>query len=355
MSTYILMDGLNLYHRARHCGGGSLDLKVGMSLHIMFNSIRKAYRDLGGDHVVLVLDGRSWRKDHYAPYKRNRAVARAALTPREQEEQEVFMEAFNSMTELFLGKTNATVLQCECAEADDLIAMWIDLHPDDNHVIVSSDSDFVQLVAPNVRLFNGISGVTYAHDHVLDEKDRRCEFEVTSHGKVKVGAVNPDFQAPPGWQELALFIKCVRGDKSDNVFPAYPGARFKGTRNRVGILEAYQDQDNGGYNWNNFMLQRWNDENGQSRLVREEYQRNRELVDLRAQPEQYRERFVLSILGEVVKPRVSGVGIHFLRFCTQWELTNISKFPDEYAQILNSPYPGHLSKDIPREPKGEAQ
>ena len=35
-----------------------------------------------------------------------------------------------------------------------------------------------------------------------------------------------------------LFEKCMRGDTSDNVFSAYPGVRKKGTKNKVGLIEA---------------------------------------------------------------------------------------------------------------------
>ena len=38
-----------------------------------------------------------------------------------------------------------------------------------------------------------------------------------------------------------------------------PGVRKKGTRNKVGLLEAFADKDTKGYNWNNMMLQRWVD------------------------------------------------------------------------------------------------
>ena len=31
-----------------------------------------------------------------------------------------------------------------------MIAMWIQQHPDDEHIIVSTDSDFYQLLAINV-------------------------------------------------------------------------------------------------------------------------------------------------------------------------------------------------------------
>ena len=39
-----------------------------------------------------------------------------------------------------------------------------------------------------------------------------------------------------------LFEKCMRGDTSDNVFSAYPGVRTKGTKNKVGLIEAYEDK-----------------------------------------------------------------------------------------------------------------
>ena len=41
----------------------------------------------------------------------------------------------------------------------------------------------------------------------------------------------------------------MRGDTSDNVFSAYPGVRKKGTRNKVGLLEAFTDKNTKGYNW----------------------------------------------------------------------------------------------------------
>lgn len=345
MNSYILIDAMNLFHRSRHITASSLDMKIGMSLHIMFNAIKKSYQDLGGTHVVLCLDGRSWRKDYYDPYKKNRLVEKLKKTPKEIEEDEVIFEAFNDFTNFILEKTNATVLHCDCAEADDLIATWIDLHPDDQHIIVSSDSDFIQLVSPNVRLHNGITGMTYTHDAVFDEDNNRRSFEVKSDGKIKVGDVNKEFVAESGWQDLALFIKCVRGDKSDNIFPAYPGARYKGTKNKTGILEAYQDRKNGGYNWNNFMLQEWDDEWGNKQVVKERYEMNRSLIDLRMQPDHYKEKFVSTILKEVEKDRVSMVGIHFLRFCGRWELNTISNYPDAYSTILNAPYQGVLANE----------
>lgn len=345
MNTYILIDAMNLFHRSKYVTSTSIDMKVGMSLHIIFNAIRKAYQDLGGTHVVFCLEGRSWRKDYYDPYKKNRVVEKLKKTQKELEEDEIVLEAFTELSHFMLEKTNATVLQCECAEADDLIATWIQLHPDDKHVILSSDSDFMQLIAPNVSMHNGITGMTYTHEAVFDENDKRHEFEVKSDGKIGIGDVNPNFVADEGWQELALFIKCIRGDKSDNIFPAYPGVRYKGTKNKTGILEAYQDKTNKGYNWNNFMLQEWNDEWGEKQTVKERYELNRSLIDLTMQPDEFKERFVDAILSEVKKPLVPMVGVHFLRFCGQWDLVKVSQYPDDYAKVLNMPYQGVLNEN----------
>ena len=88
--TYILVDTANTFFRARHVINGDADIKLGMAFHITLNSIRKAWQQFNGSHVIFCLEGRSWRKDFYAPYKRNRAEARAAHSEKEQEEDTLF-------------------------------------------------------------------------------------------------------------------------------------------------------------------------------------------------------------------------------------------------------------------------
>jgi hypothetical protein len=42
--NYLLVDGLNMFMRAKHVGGkGTIDMKIGMAMHIMFNSINILY------------------------------------------------------------------------------------------------------------------------------------------------------------------------------------------------------------------------------------------------------------------------------------------------------------------------
>lgn len=342
--TYILIDSLNLAHRARFVTAGDLDTKIGMSLHIIFNSIKKAYRDMNGTHVVFCQDGRSWRKDVCTSYKANRKAAQLAKTARELEEERVYFEAFDEFVEFLTKQTNATVLKAPGAEADDLIATWIDLHPNSDHIILSSDSDFVQLINHNVSLYNGITEFTYTHNGVYDSKGQKHAFEVDTNGKIKIKESNPNFVPPSDWQDFSLFVKCVRGDKSDNVFPAYPGARFRGTKNRTGITEAYEDRNNGGYNWNNFMLQTWQDHHGQTRTVKQEYEKNRLLIDLRAQPQPQKEAFVEAVANAVNKPHVQGVGVYLLKFCGRWDLQQIARAPEAYSGVLNAPYQGELKQ-----------
>ena len=109
--TYILVDTANTFFRARHVVRGDLDTKVGMAFHITLGSIRKAWADFEGAHVVFCLEGRSWRKDFYEPYKRNRSDARAAQTESQQEEDKVFWEMFDEWKEFVTNKTNCSVLE----------------------------------------------------------------------------------------------------------------------------------------------------------------------------------------------------------------------------------------------------
>ena len=83
---YLLIDTANTFFRARHVAFRATDLseKVGYALHITLSAVNKVARKFNADHVVFALEGRSWRKDHYEPYKKNRAVARAALTETER-------------------------------------------------------------------------------------------------------------------------------------------------------------------------------------------------------------------------------------------------------------------------------
>ena len=327
MATYILVDTANTFFRARHVIRGNLTDKIGMAFHITLAGVRKAWQDFDGTHVVFCLEGRSWRKDFYEPYKRNRSDARAAATAQQQEEDEVFWECFDEFKDYVGNKTNCSVLQNPQLEADDLIAGWVQSHPNDNHVIISTDGDFAQLIAPNCKQYNGIQDITITHEGYFDKKGNRVLDKKTGAEKP---APNPAFM---------LFEKCMRGDTSDNVFSAYPGVRVKGTKNKVGLTEAFADKDSKGYNWNNMMLQRWVDHNGEEHRVLDDYTRNVVLCDLTAQPSEIRSIIDSVIKEATVEPKaITQVGIKLMKFCAKHDLVKVGEQVQSYSEPLNARY-----------------
>lgn len=341
---YLLIDTSNMFFRARHQAHRASDTwtKLGFALHLTFMSTNKVARRFGADHVVFALEGRSWRKDAYKPYKANRAVARQAMSETEADEDKLFWETYDELTKYLSAKTNCSVIRCATAEADDVIARWIALHPQDEHVIVSSDSDFVQLVAPNVQLYNGINDHLFSVDGVTDDKGRKLSFTVESNSKIKVGKASDDFETPADYQKWVLFLKCMRGDPGDNVFSAYPGVRMKGTKNSVGLTEAFEDRDRKGYNWNNLMLQRWTDHENVEHKVLVDYERNRTLIDLTAQPDDVKLSVDTAILEQISHKDIGQVGAHFLRFCGKYELNKLSDQAEQIGRWLNQTYQGVL-------------
>ncbi len=325
--TYILVDTANTFFRARHVINGDADIKLGMAFHITLNSIRKAWQQFNGSHVIFCLEGRSWRKDFYEPYKRNRAETRAALSEREQEEDRVFWEAFDTFKDFINEKTNCTVLRHEQLEADDLIAGWIQSHPNDEHVIISTDTDFVQLIAPNVRQYNGVMEHVITHEGIFDDKGKAVIDKKTKEPKSA-----PD----PEW---LLFEKCMRGDSTDNVFSAYPGVRTKGSSKKVGLMEAFEDRSSKGYAWNNLMLQRWTDHEGKEHRVLEDYERNRRLIDLSYQPDDIKKIIATTIAtATTANKNISQVGIRLMKFCNLYDLKKIAEQAQSYAEPLNARY-----------------
>ena len=212
-------------------------------------------------------------------------------------------------------------------EADDLIAGWIQSHPHDHHTIVSSDTDFYQLLADNVNQYNGIADELHTIKGIFDKKGKAVIDKKTKEPKVI-----PD----PKW---ILFEKCMRGDPTDNVFSAYPGVRRKGTKNKVGLEEAFTDKDSKGFAWNNLMLQRWTDHNEVEHRVLDDYHRNVTLVDLTAQPDDIKVKIAETIATNSIPLSRPMVGAQFLKFCGKYDLVKMADMADSYVRFLEASYP----------------
>lgn len=327
-TKYLLIDVFNTFFRSIHTAtrGSDIEERVAFSIHCTMQIIAAAWRDQQADHIVMCLEGKSWRRGFYAPYKANRDVKRQAATELEQKESKMYFDALYEMIDFLTKHTNVTILQHEKLEADDLIGGWIQAHPSDNHVIISSDSDFHQLLAKNVSQYNGVARELHSIDGIFDTKGKRVIDKKTELPKEV-----PD-------PKFILFEKCMRGDPTDNIFSAYPGVRTKGSKNKVGLIEAYADKDAKGYAWNNMMLQRWPHHDGTEHRVLDDYNRNCILVDLTAQPPEIRAMMDDCIAINSVTKSASMIGAHFLKFCGKHNLAKLAEQPATYSTMLGAAY-----------------
>jgi 5'-3' exonuclease len=245
----------------------------------------------------------------------------------------MFWSTYEALTTFFKEKTNVTVLRHEQAEADDMIARFIHLHPTDIHYIISTDSDYVQLIAENVHQYNGVEGHRISLDGYWKDT-----------GKPVIDKKTKEQKQLAGTPEYLLFLKIIRGDAGDNVFTAYPRAPEKGSKNRVGIMEAFEDRHKQGFKWNNFMLQKYIDHNDQEVCVRDAYKRNKMLIDLNAQPEDMKQKFDQRIKESVRVTTTPQVGVHFMRFCGKYKLEKLSQNAETFSKWLNAPYTGQLNE-----------
>lgn len=334
--TFILLDLNNLLHRAKHVTMSSdPTIKVGMAISIVFASINKMWKKFNASHLVVCLDGKSWRREVYENYKLGRRLTQSAKTVREQEEDELFNEAFSDLIKFLREKSNASVLQSQGLEADDFIARWITLHPEDHHIIISSDSDFYQLLSDNVEIYNGITNLLITKEAVYDDKDKKYEFTLKNDGKIKLGKENSNFTPPEDWIEWAKFSKIMRGDAGDGIFTAYPKIRQTQLRN------AFEDRKNKGYIWNNLMLQTWKDHEGEIHRVLDDFNRNKLLIDLNEIPIEIAELADNIIREQTLIKSLPQIGIWFLKFCSKYELERMTKSPDQYIKFLSASYTGN--------------
>lgn len=335
MAKYALIDTANTFFRARHVASrnSTLEEKVGMALHLTLASCNQIVRKFGVEHVVFCLEGRSWRKSFYEPYKKNRVVDTQSQTEAEVEENTMFWTAYESLTTFLREKTNVSVLRNPQAEADDLIARFIHLHPEDEHFIISSDTDYVQLVTDKVKQYNPVAGELITLEGYFNDKGQIVKDKKTKEPKL--------LEDP----QYILFKKCLRGDSTDNVFSAYPGIREKGSKNKAGIIETYADKEKQGFVWTNTMLQRWVDHNNIEHKVLDDYKRNVILIDLTAQPQEIKDSVDSTIREGVRVTTTPQVGIHLMKFCGKYELNKISDNAETYSKWLNNPYKGILNAE----------
>jgi hypothetical protein len=92
------------------------------------------------------------------------------------------------------------------------------------------------------------------------------------------------------------------------------------------------------------MLQRWSDHNGVEHRVKDDYERNRVLIDLTAQPDDIKAKVDGAIREQISHKDIGQVGVRFMKFCGKYELNKISESAEQYARWLNQTYKGTLDE-----------
>lgn len=188
----LIIDSNNLIHRtwwtAKNQAKRSEDINLS-NLHIYFtlNAIYSYVNKYKPDKTIAVWDEKldyqvNKRKTEFADYKGNRS---SDSTPHKNNEHIKMMLACLGIPSIFPREL----------EADDIVA-YICKNNEGKKVIVSVDQDFLQLVNDETILFDPI---------------RKKEFIIGKFEEMTGTAFND-------W----MTVKCLRGDKSDNV-PGIPG------------------------------------------------------------------------------------------------------------------------------------
>lgn len=148
--------------------------------YLIINKLADFQHKLDSNELIICLDSNSWRKDVFKFYKAKRAIARAEKPL----ETELLFKCINNIADL-VKLLNYKVIKVNGAEADDIIAVLCNKFKNDNVIIVSTDKDFQQLTASNIKLWN------YRTDEVLNCQDKdRFSIELVLHGDVTDGIPN---------------------------------------------------------------------------------------------------------------------------------------------------------------------
>ena len=350
MKTFILVDIYNLFFRAMHSINAKEDitLQEGMLLHTMFSMIKKACDKFNPDHLIICSDGNgTWRKEVYSLYKMNRIERLQERSPSEVMRDEHLKNIFeNELIPFLKDKTNASFLSSLRAEADDLIARFIALHPNDKIIILSTDNDFIQLLNDNILIYNSMEERMITKYCMLSAINHKPIKFILKDGKVTVSKTDclfdkneTKFVPMDDWIEYALFTKCIRGDKSDNIFSAYPRVRETSTKKQVGMIDAFMDRKTNGYNWQTFMNSTWENPLGEKKLVKECYEFNKKIIDLNEIPEKIKNQIDEDIRQETEPKNISQVGFNLAKFLKKWNLARLLENIQSFSCYFSRTFP----------------
>lgn len=305
----MIVDTANLLFRVAAAQGkynqqGSAEEKAGLAMHMALNSLNKYYKQFKPDQLAVTFEGSAnWRKDYTRSdkclskkvYKANR-VKDDSMIP--------FFELIKSFEELVREHTSLVCLSNPVLEGDDIFAGYVQRFAEagDEVIGISGDRDFVQLLKyPNFKLINPDNG-----------KPRTL---------VDVCGVDDAM--------FFMFEKAMRGDKGDNVFPAYPRVFKK-------RLQKCLEDD---YELTKIMNETWTFEDIDTKEVTtyrvgDLFNENVLLMDLDSQPPEIRK-----VINETLDYELVHHGkfshFHFVKFCGKFGLKQIAENAPAFANMFS--------------------
>lgn len=345
---HCLVDISNMVHRAKHSVTNRTGVsstyhdpfgdnaptnpdadRIGLIMTVVMSGILNAFTKFKSDHCVIMFDTKSWRREVYPEYKGHRR--NAVKTPAEEHDHELVIGIIDGLRGFLHDYTNVTVLNADQIEADDFIARWVQIHDENHeHVIISADGDFKQLVRDGVDLYNPMAHILYTLDGVFHQDKRSINGvdEVIIHDQPwypKLDKHGEITTFDPVWE---LFEKCIRGDSSDNIRSAWP---------RVYTTKMRKAFDGSVEEYNNFINSTWG-KDGEKHSVREKYEFNKQLIDLTAQPAEIVDIMDNAICDAIDQKRARMVGAHFAKFCSKYRLMKLIKQADRFTYMLSQGY-----------------
>jgi hypothetical protein len=270
------------------------------------------------DDVIIAFDCKndSWRKVYTSDKNKDKVTHRLykdgrnrSLSESKKQKLKEFTDNFSDFVEFFKTQTNILCLQADYLEADDLIAGYVQAHPEDDHIIFSSDKDFMQLI-------NSVGGKVTLVEPVKFEERSLDEW-------------NND-------PELFLFEKFFRGEGfgKDNIQSAYPRLR------KTEIFKAYEDD----YHFNNLMEHTFVvEEVGEHEpiehnyVTRDLFEENKLLIDLKRQP-----KYIRNIIDKTIKESNENRGsfylFDFIAFTKRFGMSQILVDKEQYFDFISSRY-----------------
>jgi len=203
----LVVDALNLAFRWKPYKVGEYVQKF---THDFVNTIESLARSYDAGQIIVAADmkGSRYRKEVYPDYKANRKIDAESQSEAEKLQSQQFFAEYENALEAC--DKRHLLLRYEGVEADDIAAYIVTRRADygmDNIWLISSDRDWDLLVQPGVSRFSTVTR-------------KEITIDTWPH------------EVPP---ELYLDLKCLMGDKGDNI----PGVPKVGPKTAVKLLEQY--------------------------------------------------------------------------------------------------------------------